>query len=255
MKLPEKSPPLIGLSSSFHNSFEARIFFHEEVSYIRSIRGAGGVPVFLTTGLTERDLADQLGKIAGLLLLGGDDVDPTLYGQKKQDRTRGVNTKRDSLELALTRHAIQTKKPLLAICRGIQLVNVALGGTLFQHIITDMPGACQHDHHKDGQHRLKPRDFPAHLVDLVPGTLISRIIGKKTVATNSLHHQGLDKVPEQLLISGRCAEDGLVEAVELQHHPFFLGVQWHPEEMTSCLEMQRIFAAFVSACKGEGVDR
>ncbi len=255
MNLPEKSTPLICMSSSFHNSLEVGIFSHLENPYIRAVTNAGGAPLFLTTDLAGRDLADRLEKMVGVLLLGGNDIDPALYGQEKQVKTRGIDKKRDTLELALSRHAIQTKKPLLAICRGIQLINVALGGTLYQHIITDMPGASQHDHHRDERHRLKPRDFPAHIVDPVPGTLLARIIGQEAVATNSLHHQGLHQVPEQLLVSARCALDGLVEAIELRDHPFFLGVQWHPEEMTSSPRMQRIIEAFLSACKRKDVEQ
>ncbi len=251
----EPTTPLIGLSTSFHNALESRVFSYLESAYTRAVRNAGGAPRYLPLDLQGEKLNEVLEAVDGVLLLGGDDIDPGLYGQPRHTKTKGIKPQRDSLEIEITRYAIRNRKPLLAICRGIQLVNVALGGTLYQHVLTEMSGASQHDHHKDASRHKKRRDLPAHSVDVVPGTLLASIVKTGTINTNSLHHQGLQVVANSLTISGRCHADGLVEAVELKDHPFFLAVQWHPEEMVNFPEMQRIFQALIAACQKKAVTK
>jgi putative glutamine amidotransferase len=246
--------PLIGLSGNFQYGWQAKLFSFSEAPYLRAVRAAGGFSSFLTLDLKGNRLEAALCALAGFILLGGDDVDPRLYGERKCRATKGIKARRDALEMAMTQHAIRYGKPLLAICRGIQLVNVALGGTLHQHIVSDLPGAFQHDQHKDENRRTRRRDHPAHEVIVTPGTLLARILKTRSIVTNSLHHQGLNTIANGLFVSGRCRLDGLVEAVELRGHPFFLGVQWHPEEMTASAEMRSIFRAFVAACR-QGVSR
>lgn len=184
----------------------------------------------------------------GLLIPGGDDVNPKLYGQEARDYTEPPDNQKDTMEYALLKEAIKRKLPILAICRGIQIVNVYQGGTLYQDVAKEMNGGAEHDCYAED----KPRSTISHEVAINGGTRLQKILGVDKIGVNSLHHQGISKIGKDLVITA-TAEDGLVEGVELKDYPFLVGVQWHPEELTDNPVWRKFFDAFVSeAAKVKG---
>jgi putative glutamine amidotransferase len=192
-------------------------------NYIDAVQRAGGLAVMLPPdpALVE-DPSQALALIDGLILAGGADIDPRTYGQAAHAETTGTVPERDVCEIALARAAIEQDMPLLGICRGMQLINVARGGTLLQHL----PECFGHH-----EHRRVPGSFDGadHDVRLREGTLAMRVVGESPHATKSHHHQGVDRLGEGLAVSGVSMMDDLVEAIELPGARFVLGVQWHPE--------------------------
>ena len=182
-----------------------------------------------------------LDRLDGVLLSGGPDVDPGLYARAPHPKLGRVNRRRDEFELALVREAVRRNLPLLAICRGQQVLNVATGGTLLQDIPSELRGAGEHD-------APGPRWQVAHDVQLLPHTRLRSILGRDTVAVNSFHHQAIDELGEGLSVSGRCPEDGVIEAVELTSRRFVIGVQWHPESFWNRTpDFAPLFEALVGA--------
>ncbi len=228
-----------------HGSPNAR----EYLTYRRAIEGCGAEAILIRMDTTAQELEQFFDQCDGFLLSGGDDVDPALYNQERSSRTKGIRRRQDELEIRIARWAAENQRPLLGICRGCQVINVAFGGTLFQHIADELPGALNHDQHRDFFGEKKSRTVLFHKVDVIPGSLLERIVMSAQMETNSLHHQGLNQIGAGLSISAVVPDDGLVEAVEISGHPFFLGVQWHPEELTALGEHRRIFEAFAEACK------
>ncbi len=210
-------------------------------AYVRAVQRAGGVPVLIPVGLTRGDLARLRDSLAGILLSGGGDIHPRRYQGTIHPRVGGVDEDRDELEIELVRLAAETKWPFLGICRGIQVINVALGGSLYTHLDGQMPGALRHDFYPD-----LPRDMIAHQVSVMPGTHLAKMIGGGNLEVNSLHHQGIERLAGDLEVAA-VSPDGLVEAVQLKDHPFGLGVQWHPEWLPGSPTHQAIFSAFVEA--------
>jgi putative glutamine amidotransferase len=182
------------------------------------------------------DPSEALDLIDGLMLVGGADIDPSSYGQSPHSETIGSVPERDAFEISVVRGAIERDLPVLGICRGMQLINVALGGTLYQHLP---------ESHGHGEHRRVIGSFDGadHYVDLHEGTLAARAAGESHHPTKSHHHQGVDRLGDSLSISGVCAFDGLIEAIELADANFVLGVQWHPEAD----EGSRVIGEFVAA--------
>ena len=178
----------------------------------------------------------------GLLLSGGEDMDPAFYGQTVSEKCGEIVRERDIAEMKMLEAFLTTGKPIFGICRGHQLMNVYFGGTLHQDI-KDIC-SCNHDD-------WKRKDIGNHRVHLCPGSKVAGIIGKKTILANSLHHQAVDKVAPGL-VAGASAEDGINEAIEHPNHRFCIGVQWHPEHMSGFSKNHRkLFAAFVAACKSK----
>lgn len=194
--------------------------------YLDAVLRGGGEPLTLSPRELRHDEAvDLLSRFGGLVLMGGSDVDPHLYGQHRQPHVYGVNVEQDRFEIALVHAAIEMKMPTLAVCRGIQIVNVALGGTLIQHI-GDIAGVIEHAPPKfpGGQ------DFVLHDVDVVPRTKLAHAMGATKVRVASFHHQGLDVVSPDLKVVATSA-DGLVEGLEHRgSDQWLIGVQWHPED-------------------------
>jgi putative glutamine amidotransferase len=204
-------------------------------SYIRAIQRAGGLALMLPPDeAAERDPDQLLDLIDGLILAGGADIDPGSYGEASHPETRGTVPERDEFELALARRAIERDLPLLGICRGMQLMNVATGGTLLQHLPES------HGHH---EHRRNPGTFDGadHDVRLDEDSLAARATGEVVHPTKSHHHQGIDRLGDGLEVTGWSLIDELPEAVEMPERRFALGVQWHPEAD----ERSRLVAALV----------
>lgn len=234
--------PLIGLTSSRMPNPSGRPAFGVNLPYTRSIAQAGGLPVLIPINLSMDNLDVLLPRLDGILFTGGDDIDPQEYGAQPHAKVEGIDVERDQLELHLVQAVIRAGKPYLGICRGCQVINVALGGSLYADLTEQYPGAIQHD-----QHGL-PRDTLAHGIDINPDSLLAQILQGATTRVNSLHHQGVRKLA-QLLRASAFAPDGLVEAFELPNHPFGVAVQWHPEELPKHAAMRRLFQAFVHACE------
>jgi putative glutamine amidotransferase len=214
-------------------------------TYLQAVARAGAAPLLIPSLVDGDQLRAIYDSLDGLLLPGGEDVDPNRYGESRLEACGPSSPERDATELTLARWAMDEGKPLLAICRGIQVLNVVLGGSLYQDIEIQLPDAGKHDWYP-GQ----PRDLRPHPVDIVPGTRLARIVGNVTsLAVNSLHHQALKALAPGLRISAR-APDGVVEAVEAPDHPFALAVQWHPEELAKGdARAQALFDALVGACR------
>ena len=209
-------------------------------AYVDAVTQAGGTPVLVPSALGADDWPALLARLDGILFSGGGDIAVRRFGGEPHEKVDLVEEGRDALELDLMRAAVETGKPFLGVCRGCQVANVALGGTLYTHIPDQFSRKPKHDH-KDARRRLL-----AHAVTVVPGTRLHAILGETNLQVNSLHHQGLRDLAPGLTVAAH-APDGLVEAVELAEHPFAVAVQWHPEWLTDQPAMRRLFAAFVNA--------
>ncbi|MEA2209966.1 MAG: putative glutamine amidotransferase [Solirubrobacteraceae bacterium] len=192
-------------------------------SYVNEVNRAGALAVLLPPDprLVEEP-GEALELLDGLLLAGGADIDPASYGEAPHAETHDFVPERDAFEIALTRAAIERDLPVLGICRGMQLINVALGGTLNQHL-------PEHLGHQEHRRVLGSFDGSDHDVEVIDGTLAMSVIGAGRHPTKSHHHQGVDRLGEGLRVSARSSLDQLIEAIELPQRSFVLGVQWHPE--------------------------
>lgn len=216
-------------------------------AYLTAVLQAGGIPIMIPLGLDEADLRHILAQVDGVLLPGGGDVDPAFYQQPMSDQIKRMDPDRDRVEILAAQTAVSQQKPLLAICRGHQVLNVALGGSLWADIPSQVPGATNHDF--DGSH---PRNYTAHPVAIRPDSRLAQYVGGGETAVNSLHHQAIRDLAPGLAISA-TAPDGVIEAVELPDHPFAIGVQWHPEWLVADdPAMRELFAGFVAAANGNG---
>jgi putative glutamine amidotransferase len=205
-------------------------------SYVDAVQRAGGAALILPADPVWSTDPDQaLDLVDGLLLAGGADMDPRFYGAEPHPETKGTTPERDTAELALARRAIERDLPFLGVCRGMQVMNVALGGTLHQHL----PEVVGH-----GEHRRVLGTFAGadHDVHLQAGSLAARSAGEEVHVTKSQHHQGVDELGRGLVVTGRSDLDELPEAIELPGRRFALGVQWHPEAD----ERSRLIAALVA---------
>jgi putative glutamine amidotransferase len=205
------------------------------VRYVRAIQRAGGRAVLLPPDPDDaRDPGEVLGLIDALLLTGGaGDLDPALYGQERHPKTGPVHEERDAYELSLARAVLEREVPTLGVCRGMQVLNLAYGGTIEQHV----PDAVGHE-----EHRHTPGTFADHEVQLEPGSLAARATGAERTAVKSHHHQGIKEVGKGLRATGWSTTDDLIEALEDPGRKFVLGVLWHPEED----ERSRLIKALVS---------
>ena len=221
-----KSRPTIGVTAATENVsygvWSEVPAFMSPASYVRAVQRAGGRPVLLLPDPEDAENPDGvLEMIDALIVTGGaGDVDPALYGQEPHPETGPVQEERDAYELALVRAAIERRMPVLGICRGMQVINVAYGGGIEQHL-PDVVG------HED--HRHSPGTFADHEVDLEAGSLAATAVGGERTPVKSHHHQGVREIGDGLVVTGR-SEDDTVEALEDPSCSFVLGVLWHPEE-------------------------
>jgi putative glutamine amidotransferase len=211
-------------------------------AYIHAIMQAGGVPVMIPSMLAEQGWDVLYGRLDGILFSGGGDIAPEYYHGENHQRVAGIDPLRDTIEFNLLRAVVDDGKPFLGICRGIQTVNVGLGGTLYEHLGEQFRGEIDHTYPSTMRTTL------VHEVKIEEGTRIAEAVGEPVLKVNSLHHQGIRDVAPGLRVTG-YAPDGLVEAVELPDHPFGLAVQWHPEWMTDQLSTRKLFKAFVEAAE------
>jgi putative glutamine amidotransferase len=258
--MASRQPATVGLTcSTFPPGAEPRPPRQgQNATYLQALIRAGAAPVLIPHLPDLALLRAVYEGVDALLLPGGGDVAPEHFGEGVHEKCGTPDPDRDRTELALVRWAAQDHKPLLAICRGIQVLNVALGGSLYQDIEAQMPGAGRHDWYPRF-----PRDLLAHAVRVVPGTHLAATLESSSgslrqpvsgpairLEVNSLHHQAIKDVAPGLRVIAR-ATDGVIEAVELEDHPFAVGVQWHPEELApKDARAQRLFDALIGAIDG-----
>lgn len=233
--------PIIGITT-FDGVREKRPYVMLNTHYVRAILEAGGIPVLIPNQLSQADMDDLLPRLGGILFTGGGDIRTDLFNGAPHPKVSEVDDERDALELPLLRRVVEEGRPFFGICRGFQVANVALGGTLYTHIPDQHPGAVRHDLYPH-----IPRDTIAHEVRIEEDSRMAQIVGTPILRVNSLHHQGIKDLAPALKAVG-YAPDGLIEAVELPDHPFGLAVQWHPEWLTTQPEMRNLFRKFVEAC-------
>ena len=213
-------------------------------AYTDAILAAGLIPLIVPP-MSTKLVPAILDSVGGLFLTGGEDVDPSYFGAARHPATSAANDDRDRCEIALAREASVRRIPTLAVCRGVQILNVALGGSLIQDLPSEHGGPVDHD--AEGRRNLR-----VHSVEVSAGSRLGGIIDASSIATNSFHHQAVDKIGAGLRAVARSS-DGVVEAVECTDRAWWaIGVQWHPEELTETPEEwdRRLFSAFADAVRG-----
>lgn len=210
-------------------------------TYIQAVLDAGGIPLLIPNDIPDEHLREMIQQLNGLLLTGGGDIHPDRYGSHVHARISNIYPERDRTEFTLLEAAITTSMPFLGICRGFQVINVALGGTLYEDISDQHPDARKHDYYPDW-----PRDYLAHEVEVNPDSQMGHVLDQQNIRVNSLHHQAVRRISSELLVTAR-APDGIVERLELSGHPFGLGVQWHPECLQAYAPMRALFQASIGA--------
>ncbi len=235
------SAPIVGITTGRDRDDAGEPWVQVTEAYVKAILRAGGLPILLPVGLEGERLREIQPRLDGVLLTGGDDIDPAVFNGAPHPKVAGVDPGRDTLEITLARWVAESGTPFLGICRGCQVVDVALGGSLYTDIADQVPGAVRHVHLKG-----EPRSRLAHDVRVEPGTCLAQILGNGDLPANSSHHQSAREIGAGLKITAR-ASDGIVEALELPGHPFGLAVQWHPEWLPDSAPHQAIFKAFIAA--------
>lgn len=237
----EMTSPVVGITvdAEEEGGYSRYPWYAVRQNYCAATIGAGGLPVLLPN---EPALAGAfLDRIDALLVTGGAfDVDPAVYGDDDRHETVKLKERRTDFELAITKAALARDMPVLGICGGEQLLAVALGGTLVQHIPDEIPDALAHE-------QPNPRHEAGHAVEIVAGSLLHRIVGTISMQVNSAHHQAVRDVPADANVNAR-ASDGVIEGIEAPRERFCLGVQWHPEFGIDPGDT-RIFAAFIDAAR------
>jgi putative glutamine amidotransferase len=242
MVVPVPSPPLIAVPAYLLEQGRVTKWDDAAVAsparYIAALHRAGAQEAIVMPVQVNDDAPDRLlARVDGLLLLGGGDLEPGTYGQERHERAYGISAVRDAFELALARAAVARGVPTLAICRGHQILNVALGGTLDQHITDRLPG-----HGRPGLER----GAELHDLDVEPGSRLGRALGVTRARCSSHHHQAVDRLGRGLHATA-WAEDGVVEGIELESDVWVVGAQWHPEDTAGDDPVQqRLFDTFVA---------
>lgn len=239
--MSQQSHPRIGLTLDHENGggYSIMPWYAIRENYCTPVEQAGGTALPLPHALDRVD--EYLEMIDGLIVTGGDfDVDPSFYGEKTTSDTVTTKDRRTRFELEMLSGALRTAKPILGICGGQQLLAVALGGTLIQHIPDSVPNCLAHE-------QPNPRTEAGHQVRLMPGTRLHLIAGMDEIPVNSAHHQAVKTVGDGSVVNA-MAPDGVIEGLEYPAHPFCIGVQWHPEYEISPADTA-LFEAFIGACR------
>ncbi len=215
--------------------------------YVQALCSVGAIPWLIP--LLPQDpetMNDLFDRLDGVFLTGGVDVDPSCYGETRHPKCGATDPDRDAIEILLLQHAMKTGKPLLAVCRGIQILNVACGGTLYQDVAAQVPAAMKHDYFPTLEQ--PSRNYLAHEIAVKSGTRLGSILGESIALVNSMHHQAIKDLAPNLLPNA-YAPDGIIEGVESKTSQFLLAVQWHPEELAETQPgMKRLFTSFIDAC-------
>ncbi|MEW6718238.1 MAG: gamma-glutamyl-gamma-aminobutyrate hydrolase family protein [Chloroflexota bacterium] len=236
--------PLIGLTATRVKNPYGVVHSGVPDMYLQALVQAGALPMIIPSSVPGKGLDTLLPRLNGVLFTGGGDIDPQHFDGELHERVTLVDPQRDELEFELVQRVIEAQVPFLGICRGHQVINVALGGTLYTDLEAQLPGALKHDYYPD-----YPRDRLSHSVRLEPDSRLAHLLEVEEILVNSLHHQGVQHVPPDLRPVA-FASDGLVEALELLRHPFGMSVQWHPEWLLALAPMRALFRVFVKACEG-----
>ncbi len=238
-----KHQPLIGITTTVRTVVATgHTSYATYAPNITAVEQAGGLPILIPVGLNSETLRAIYERLDGVLLPGGGDIDPVNYGEERHPLTSHIDVLRDETEIAVARWAVADDLPLFGICRGHQLINVALGGTLIQDIPSEVGETLTHDTSDKA-----PRGTRPHSVEINPSSQLSQIIGLTHVEVNSIHHQAVEKPASDLCVTAYAA-DGVIEAAEIPGKRFALTVQWHPEDLVSDdPAMRRLFSAFVDA--------
>lgn len=237
--------PLIGFTTShFAAPGTGWEYNRGYVPIIQAIEEAGGLPVLIPISVNRDTVRGIYERLDGILLPGGGDVRPSVYGQETHPATDNIHDDRDAIEIQLTQWAVEDNLPLFGICRGHQVMNVALGGTLVQDIPSQIGEKTPHN-------ITEPRSYRAHAVEVDPSSRLASILGGTRFQVNSLHHQGIQMAAPDACVTA-YAPDGVAEALEVPDKKFVLSVQWHPEDFyREDPAMQRLFRAFIEAASGK----
>lgn len=241
------SQPVIGITTYHELNAQGRWRYVVNQTYTEAVLNAGGIPVMIPLNIMQNGDTSQLRRlyerVDGILIPGGGDVHPEYYHEYITPKETRVDRNRDDVELTLAKWSFEDNQPVLGICRGHQVLNVALGGTLVHDIQTDRTTTLEHD--QDDSH--SPARL-AHRVKIQPQSQLAKIIGVTELEVNSLHHQAVDQVAPPLQVTSH-ADDGIVESIESAEAAFCIGVQWHPEWLVANVPVMRnLFSAFVDAC-------
>ena len=239
--------PVIGISGRFEDTqnLQSVPIFSLPRTYVRAVIQSGGAPLIIPPHLPEGQLRAVFERLHGLLISGGGDIAPQFYHKANSGLLWRIDEQRDRTEISLAQWAMSEGLPVMGICRGIQVLNVALGGTLVQDIATMIGTDITHSHVAgNSMSRI------SHTVEIEDTTRLAGIFGAGQLAVNSAHHQAVDDLGETLVVTAR-APDGVIEGIESPDHPFYLGIQWHPEALVEeHPEMRGLFSALVEASQG-----
>ncbi|MET1013913.1 MAG: gamma-glutamyl-gamma-aminobutyrate hydrolase family protein [Paenisporosarcina sp.] len=229
--------PIIGVSTNLKNQV-----LSVSTDYLQAITAFGGVPIVLPN-LREDDINSVALLLDGLLLTGGGDIDPTLFDEEPIPNLGNITPERDSFEIGLIQKLLHLNKPILGICRGCQILNIAVGGNMYQDIYSQVEKPLlQHN-------QAAPRHHASHFIQIIKETKLHGMLQSNLAKVNSFHHQAVKKIPKPFEVCA-VANDGMIEAIESTEHAFALGIQWHPEGLLSKNDVVStlIFSAFINAC-------
>lgn len=203
--------------------------------YLDAIVASGGIPTVLSPFIDDKYMSDMVDFFDGFMFCGGGDIDPSYYGEEKSEQTKNICFIRDRFEEKLFRYVYSCGKPILGICRGMQIINIFLGGTLHQHI--------------EGHMQKEDRHTQTHAVSVIKGSFLNKLTDKESLFVNSFHHQAVKELADCLTVDA-VSEDGYIEAFHHEKHRFLLGLQWHPESYFAIDESaDKVFKAFINSCK------
>lgn len=225
--------PKVGITMSYGKN-QGGEYISLKLSYVKLVELFGGLPILIFPTLNKNLQKEYIESIDGLILSGGRDIPPSYYGEKVHYKVDLLNYFRPEFEIGFLKEFIPTNKPVLGICYGLQLMNVALGGTLYQDIPSQILGSLQHDNSR-------------HSITICENTLLYQLIKETSFEVNSHHHQAVKRLGKELTCSA-LAPDGVIEAIELKDHPFFMGVQWHPEQEPDSRLTAQILNSFINTC-------